>query len=384
MDVPLAYALSKTARLPYPDQSAQHEETIRVFARALEGMQKEALVVSNDSSVVWRLVCDEGPYLNGTDLAPPPLAFFSAGMASMFTSAIERELPDHSDLTVDQDAYYGMEGSALRGTMTASAEAMELRVATPGNRQSGDLEERLRKAVAATSAGALMQNDLVDTFGLQRNALSIDVGSLPPTTRTGPGDPSSLFHDLEHTCGESGTAALVCKLESAASVFEQDHGAGAALKDEQKRTLLIRSRVTLRADGVHQVRVQIHRPIGSIFQFIVDENTSGKSVARAPDGLSYVSAGIAFCYMTQLGRYAQISKKDVEHYSIVQDNRFDRVAGRTFPVDTHVYLDTTEDEDSCRTIARMAEQTCFLHAACRMSNETRLLLSNTDASKESA
>ena len=31
--------------------------------------------------VTWRLVSDEGPYLNGHDAAPCPLAFLSVGMA---------------------------------------------------------------------------------------------------------------------------------------------------------------------------------------------------------------------------------------------------------------------------------------------------------------
>ena len=49
------------------------------------------------------------------------------------------------------------------------------------------------------------------------------------------------------------------------------------------------------------------------------------------------------------------------------------------PVDTHVYLKTKEDEAICKEIVDMAEQTCFLHAACRTSNTTKLRI-ETDAS----
>ena len=61
---------------------------IRSELRALTGMQKEALVFDSQSGAQWRMVCDEGPYLNGTDLAPSPLAFYTTGMAFSFTSEL--------------------------------------------------------------------------------------------------------------------------------------------------------------------------------------------------------------------------------------------------------------------------------------------------------
>ena len=35
--------------------------------RALAGMQKEALVSDGRNGECWRMFCDEGPWLNGTD-----------------------------------------------------------------------------------------------------------------------------------------------------------------------------------------------------------------------------------------------------------------------------------------------------------------------------
>ena len=32
--------------------------------------------------------------------------------------------------------------------------------------------------------------------------------------------------------------------------------------------------------------------------------------SRAPDAVTYISAGIGFCFMTQFGRYAKIIKKE--------------------------------------------------------------------------
>ena len=105
-----------------------------------------------------------------------------------------------------------------------------------------------------------------------------------------------------------------------------------------------------------------------------------------------MAAGVAFCFMTQLGRYAAILGKDLHGYRIVQDTRFPgRAASAGAPssagaapagpgatpgdiaslpgaagaVETHVYLDTREGVDFARRCLDMGEQTCFLHALYR-------------------
>ncbi len=73
---------------------------VRTMARTLAGMQKEAIIQNGPAGNVWRVVCDEGPWLNGTDLAPFPLAFFAAGLDSSFMSEILGEAGDR-DLRID-------------------------------------------------------------------------------------------------------------------------------------------------------------------------------------------------------------------------------------------------------------------------------------------
>ena len=57
-------------------------DALRTWVRSFSGFQKEALVRSAKTGRTWRLVSDEGPYLNGHDAAPCPLAFLSTGMAA--------------------------------------------------------------------------------------------------------------------------------------------------------------------------------------------------------------------------------------------------------------------------------------------------------------
>jgi len=63
-------------------------DALRTWVRALSGFQKEALIRSALTDRTWRLVSDEGPYLNGHDAAPCPLAFLSCGMVASFMNEI--------------------------------------------------------------------------------------------------------------------------------------------------------------------------------------------------------------------------------------------------------------------------------------------------------
>ena len=100
--------------------------------------------------------------------------------------------------------------------------------------------------------------------------------------------------------------------------------------------------------------------------------TDGGGAGSAPDAASYMAAGIAFCFMTQQGRYASIMKKDLSAYRVVQDLHVssgvsggDVGVGVADAVETHVYVETADGDAFARQSLDMAEQTCFLHALCR-------------------
>ena len=349
---------------------------IRVATRALTGMQKEALVAQSFDETVWRMVCDEGPYLNGTDLAPPPLAYFSAGMASSIAAgvlALARERgTELSDLRIVLDNRYSMEGSAIRGTMIAGALPVDLSVSAHVAGQNPNLNSLVFAELAKSPVDALMRNSLVDTFSIVRNSQPIPTGAVEESANPTPDDPVGLFSKHRYVEHRQALTDAVLKLETTESVFDADHGVGAAMKNIQKRQLHIRSILVVRDDGLREVKVQIFKPIGSVFRFLSDDSLVFGGLGRAPSGLAYVSAGIAFCFMTQLGRYAHIVKKNLDSYGVIQDTTFDVGEGRTLPVDTHTYIETTEDQETTQKYVDMGEQTCFLHGACRMSNKSRI------------
>jgi len=62
----------------------QQDREIRVAiqAESLERMKKHAVVtLEQPEGSTFSIYCDEGAYLDGEDSAPPPLAYFSAGIA---------------------------------------------------------------------------------------------------------------------------------------------------------------------------------------------------------------------------------------------------------------------------------------------------------------
>jgi hypothetical protein len=135
--------------------------------------------------------------------------------------------------------------------------------------------------------------------------------------------------------------------------------------------LHVRGVGTLREDGVKEVVQNLYQPIGSEFRFLSDEAPGLGGGGRAPDAATYVSAGIGFCFMTQFGRYTKIVRKRLNGYRISQETHLP-LSGRdesADPVETHVYLDTPEDDDFARDVLDMSAQTCFLHALCRTDLE---------------
>jgi len=361
--------LPPALRAPASDTNAV---LVRVCARALEGMQKEAMVAISPDGTGWRMLCDEGPYLEGTDLAPPPLAYFSAGMAAhharlMLRAARQAGL-DLGGLALAQEAWYTMEGSALRGTMTGGALPAELSVAAAGVAE-GDLDALARAALANSVAEALMARPSSGLFSIARNGAAMDTGRVAPAQAPPDWGPD-LFTGLQPDRGRSGPPEIVRKLHAAETSRDPTHGKGASLQESQKRILHLHSTLAVREDGLLGIEVHLERPTGSTFRFLAAGEDPGER--RAPGGLSYLAAGIALCFMTQMGRYAKIARLDLPGYAVLQDLRAEREPTRIRPVITHVQVQSSEDEDTVRRIIDMSEQTCFLHAACRSANPTRL------------
>jgi uncharacterized OsmC-like protein len=376
---PLVFKVDqRSAALELPPYKSG-ETAVRLKARALDGMQKEAIVHHGPSNSIWRMVCDEGPYLNGTDLAPFPLGFYAAGMAFSFLS----EIVHHADtygvklksLRLIQDNFYTMEGSALRGDMTAGALPTEITIKISADAPNETIQNILQLSEASSPPQAYMRDLLTNTFALCCNSQELDVSPVNPSTVPLHAEPDPHFDSVMPLDQAEYLPDIITKLSVAEVKHGVEGGAGSSLRSEQKRTLHVHTEGFLRDDGLKEVEIRLFKPIGSVFKFISDESSEA-----APPSLAYLSAGVGFCYMTQLGRYASIVKLGLNSYSLVQDNVFTlsgsprdenmRTAAKS--VDTHLFVKLEGSDEDAQRLLKMGEQTCFLHAAMRTSVPTRL------------
>jgi uncharacterized OsmC-like protein len=360
----------------------RREVAVRAMARTLAGMQKEAVVASMGQGPAWRLVSDEGPALDGHQEAPVPLAFLTAGLVASWTEEMvllagQRGV-DVSGLCVQLDNLYTTEGSALRGTMLAGALPPTLAVGTAG----GTAPERLR-TLCADAVNASPVNGLVRGVHTSLFTLTVN-GDEVPTDKAGglqrlPEPDADLFDRLV-VAGPQEAGQLILRLPYTGPTDPAGDAPSSGLREDRpKRTLNVRGICTLRPDGMKVIDVRnAHRNDSPVWRFLSQERSGDAGTPTAPDAVTLVSAGIAFCFMTQLGRYARVAKQSLADYRVVQDLHFSGPGSRTGrpgeadAAESHVYLRTEEDEEAARTLVRMGRQTCYLHALCETDLRPRL------------
>ena len=333
---------------------------VRFAARSLSVMQKEGLVCSSASPKVWRLVSDEGAYLDGFDEAPCPLSFVTTGMVSQFMEEI-LALARRRGIAIDaielvQDNWYTMQGSALQGTMTGGARDVDLEARIKADADPDSLRALVIDAVAAAPVHGLLRGVKDSLFTLTHNGHPVAPGKARPVAG---GPVPDLAADLSGVQPEPGDwSGLIVRGEMSPKTAEATSSHGSSLAEQQDRTLHVRGICTLREDGVKCIEQQLFNPHGSVFRYLCDEH------GRAPDAASYIAAGIGFCFMTQLGRYATIARKDLASYRVVEDIHFapGGASGGT----------GQEDDPFARQALDMGEQTCFLHALCRTDLKVRV------------
>ncbi|MDX1412599.1 MAG: OsmC family protein [Candidatus Promineifilaceae bacterium] len=370
----LACKVCANDSLPSGLDARESDIAIRSEIRALTGMQKEALIYNGVTGTGWRMVCDEGPYLNGTDLAPFPLAFYTTGMAISFTDQLLKHAHEAGviikDYRLTQDNFYTMEGSAIRGDMIGGALPVKLCIELVTDSSQEIIQKVIAKAEKTSPAQVYMNQVLNNTFSLNHNGRETPTSGVSRSVSQQPDEPTPHLASIRPLPEDTYCADIITKLESTDAVFGVEGGAGSSLKATQKRTLHVRGLCILRDDGLREVTVQLFKPLGSTFRFLGDSLLEG----RAPSGLEYLAAGVGFCFMTQIGRYATIMKHDLHGYSIVQDTIFHIApdSAGAEPVDTHTFIQTDLDEEAAQKTLFMSERTCFLHAAMRGSNASEI------------
>lgn len=365
-------------------------EDLQTVVKSLTVFQKEAVVTSNRTGKTWRLSSDEGAYLNGTNYAPAPLCHLTVGMISSYMNEILalariRSIEINNILLI-QDNYYSMQGSMISGTMSAQAYDVHLEAQIESSSSLETLKALVIDATSASPLNDLMQREHQSLFKLNHNGKELKPqrvreinGSINNDLTFSVELVKPSLQDWNSLCIKSG---MTPKHKN--SVSE----AGSSLSNKQDRLIHLRGSCRLRPDGVKEITQYLFNPNGSIFTLLSDEGPENGGKGRAPDAATYISAGIGFCFMTQFGRYAKMKKSKLKEYQIIQNSYFSPGGasggtgkrGKADALETHVFLESNEDDNFAKKILDISEQTCFLHALCRANLKTKITVTNYENS----
>jgi len=345
-------------------------DVIKVEARQMALHQKEAVVTDGTNGAAWRLSSDEGTHLKGTDLAPFPLGFFNAGMQGDLYRRLRNLAAEQSitldGLEIELINHYWLTGSFIHGTGEGHAEPPDIEVRVRSAASRDKVEALIAAALDASPAIAFARTPLAgNTFALYINGRRREVSGVANSPASDVTDPYRVYSKAPHPLDANGRNDLIVK----PGVTEQGtpQPAQATITGKQLRNIHGLGRPL--GDGLLKVDTWLGMPGVSHFHLTCDE--SGKEAA--PSGLALLSAGIAFCYMTQLSRYIENMKMNIRAVRLVQFNPY--VAGQKAtvePIDTHLFLNGEAPEETHLQLLTIAARTCYLHAAAKTPTEPKV------------
>lgn len=369
---PLAFKMQQGSARPAVLGAGEARNVFTVESRQMAGYQKEGVLHEGETGSVWRMATDEGKHLGGTDLAPFPLGFFNAGLHGdlinrILTIAKARDI-QIDDLNIDLRNGYYIIGSFIRGDGVGYGEPAQIVARVSSSASASDVSALIRDAVNASPGMDLMRTSFDNTFAIYVNGRRRVVTSLtnsdapdatdPYKTHAAPPAPLEGSGDLNDIIWKTGVV--------------QDGVAQAAPNGtDEKLKRIVRAvpghSVLLDPAGVTETDTYLGLDGMSHFKVKSDERVD---MDQAPSGLGHLAAGIAFCYMTQIGRYIEHQKFNIRGVRLVQHTPFvtsgnpadGSWTGRAEPADTHLFLSGEEDDATHEKLMTIAANTCYLHA----------------------
>ena len=330
-------------------------------ARAMGGHQKEAVVTEGQQGSSWRMVSDEGPALKGTDLAPFPLGYMSAGLQAdllhRITKLANTQGINLQDLACNLENDYMFEGSFFKGTGQGFAYRPRFQVQMNSQAPANQVRQLVQQAGAASPLLASWASPLHNTFALYANGRKVALRNLAP---------SSIMADDPFKTWSQAPAPL-----KGADVLDDivSKTQPVEVKNPTQPSGWEVGRVDIpihgsceSANGIGRSVTWANRLGGSAFAIQSDDRSSND---QAPSSLANAYAGIAFCFMTQLLRYVEHHHMKVRALRLVQLSpcRIASGVAQALPLDTHVFVHTEESDEVMERLVQMSARTCYLHAA---------------------
>lgn len=359
---PLAFCMHEG----YPSALLGNEpasDVIQVESRQMEGHQKEAVVHEGHSGSSWRVCSDEGLHLKGHDLAPFPLGFFNAGLQSdlflriRYQAALKGLI--FSDLKINLVNGYWLTGSFALGTGEGHADPSEIEIEIQSQASPTAIREVIYAALETSPAIALLRKPLVNTFALYINGRRKAVPDVPVSQAPDAQDPYLKYaKPVRPLVGKQHPDDLIQKTGLKEDGTPQPAPAGTTGR-------IIRKVVGNGDLNNEQAVIDTYLQMPGTTHF-----TFRSGDQHSPSGLALLSAGISFCYMTQLSRYIEHMKLAIRGVRMVQFTPFELLGkdsalfARALPIDTHLFLNGEAPDELHQKLLTIAEHTCYLHSAC--------------------
>lgn len=386
---PLAFKVAQgAARSPLLGMSAA-ADTLKVEVRAMGGHQKECVVTDGATGTAWRMVSDEGAGLNGTDLAPFPLGFMSAGLQADLQGRIMR-LAEARDIQIrslrtELVNRYAFEGSFFRGTGRGSALAPTFKVRIGSPATAEQMRTLVNAAAGASPLLAAVRSGLENTFALYVNGQRRMPLQVLPSPQPDAPDPLKSWKGVPQPL--AGAATLADVVTKLAPPPPASGPGGAPMKPDEDVRFAIEIRgESAYQDGVTASQTWLAQPQGSRFGVKSDERADADT---APSGLALAAAGVAFCLMTQLLRYSDFRKYQIRAVRLVQYWPMQQTLGSAAAgaalkgasgnLDTHVFLHGEETDENMGHLLLSSANTCYLHAMLGAALEPQIDLVLNDA-----
>lgn len=373
---PLGFKYRQGSARPALVTQENAREVFVTEARQLARYGKEGIVHEGEHGSAWRLTTDEGKHLGGDDIAPFPLGFYNAGLVGdvynrLMAIARARGIAIEK-LDVDLTNAYWMTGSFVRGDAIGNAEPTTIDIHIDSPAGAGDIRRLVADAMKASPAIDGLRRALKNTFAIYVNGRRRDVRTMTRSTAPDSTDPYRTYGQPPVPLG--GGDDLDDIIWKTGEVREGEVKKAPSGTEGKIIRNIIGHGALLDPAGITETDSSLEMPGVSHFRLKTDERHDRE---QAPSGLALVSAGIVFCYMTQLGRYIEHQKFNIRGVRLVQYTPYTltgRIADGTWqgtqePVDTHLFLSGDESDETHERLMNIGAAMCYLHASLGSANE---------------
>jgi len=358
---PLAFVTDDGDARAVPELERE-SSSFRCEVIGLGRFHKEGLVADVATGRTWRLPADEGKYLRGTGLAPAPLMHWAAGLHGDVTSRIahianaESLILDELRVTVSQR--FASKGSFARGEAVGLVFELAWEINIVTEESEARVSSVVDRALRTSPANAAMITGQESRFALSIDGRATPVTGLPQSDNSTEMDPF-----LRHSSRPSSVGAVFAQ-DTILTTWPGANSSTVVLSDDQQGAIGWRAR----AVGGYDFESGLVRSTVGFPEVAATEQWSILTDAtnrRAPSPLSYFSIGTAFCYHTQLCRYADVRRMPINSPRLVQGSRFSTSGGvaEARPFDTHLFLSGGIDEHQANSFLVAAANTCYAHRA---------------------